>query len=136
MSEATFTNHAFRQHLAERRLMAARCTACGALYVPPRPLCKDCFGDDMEWVALSGAGTLAAFTVVHIASAAMIEAGYGRDNPHVSGIVQLAEGPFISAQIVGLDAQHPEAIAIGTPLTVTFLERGEGEVVLAFAGES
>lgn len=135
MSEATFTNHAFRQHLAAHRLMGARCTTCGEVYIPPRPLCKACFGEEMEWVELSGEGTLAAFTVVHIASAAMIDAGYGRKNPHISGIVQLAEGPFISAQIVGVDTSRPDQITIGTPLTVTFLERGEDEVVLAFSGK-
>jgi uncharacterized OB-fold protein len=81
----------------------------------------------MEWVELSGQGKLIAFTTVHIAPTAMIEAGYGRNNPYCTGIVQLQEGPAISAQILDVDATQPETIAIGTPMQVTFVERGEGE---------
>ncbi len=81
----------------------------------------------MEWVELSGDGTLAAFTAVFIGPTAMVEAGYDRTKPYMSGVVQLAEGPMISAQILGLDAAHPDVNVIGTPLTVQFIQRGEGE---------
>ena len=57
----------------------------------------------------------------------MLEAGYGRDNPYCAGIVLLADGPSISAQILGVDAAHPEGIKIGTPLKAAFIERGEGD---------
>jgi uncharacterized OB-fold protein len=57
----------------------------------------------------------------------MIEAGYGRDNPYVTGIVELAEGPRISAQILGFDPKQPQAILIGSPLQAEFVERGEGD---------
>lgn len=126
-NERPFTNHAFQQMLAEHKLMGARCAQCGQLYVPPRPLCTACYSDQMEWVALSGKGNLVAFTTVHIAPTAMIEAGYGRSNPYCAGIVALEEGANISAQILGVDAAQPQQIAIGTPLQVTFIERGEGE---------
>jgi O-antigen/teichoic acid export membrane protein len=79
---------------------------------------------------------VAAFTAVFIGPNAMIEAGYDRTNPYMSGIVKLAEGPFISAQILGLDAVAPDVDDIGTPLTVQFIERGDGEAkrtFLAFA---
>jgi uncharacterized OB-fold protein len=45
----------------------------------------------------------------------------------MTGVVKLEEGPMISAQILGLDAAQPEISHIGTPLTVTFIERGEEE---------
>ncbi len=85
---------------------------------------------------MSGRGRLAAFTVVHIAPTAMIEAGYGRDNPYCVGIVQLDSGPAISAQILGVDATRPDAIQIGTPVQVAFVERGDGDgkrTLLAFS---
>jgi uncharacterized OB-fold protein len=90
----------------------------------------------MEWEQMSGRGKLAAFTTIHIAPTAMIEAGYGRDKPYCTGVVQLDEGPAISAQIVGVDATQPEQIAVGTPLKIAFIERGESEgsrTYLAFA---
>jgi hypothetical protein len=81
----------------------------------------------MEWAEMSGRGKLLAFATIHIAPTAMIEAGYDRKNPYCAGIVQVEEGPAISAQILGVDATQPEQIAIGTPLRVAFVERGEGE---------
>ena len=112
--------------------MAAKCEDCGELFVPPRPLCPKCHGEQMVWVELSGEGELAAFTAVYIGSTAMIEAGFNRKKPYLSGIVKLNEGPLISAQILGIDAAQPEKINIGTPLTVAFIERGEGEKKRAF----
>lgn len=132
MAEETFTQVDFASRLADHTLMATRCRGCGALYLPPRPLCPDCYGTDMAWEALSGQGKLAAFTEVYIAPTAMIEAGYGRDNPYVAGIVELAEGPSISAQILGVDARRPDQIAIGAPLRAAFVERGNGDTQRTF----
>jgi uncharacterized OB-fold protein len=86
----------------------------------------------MEWAEMSGKGELLAFTTVHIAPSAMIEAGYDRKNPYCTGIVRLAEGPAISAQILGVDPAKPEEIEIGTPLRATFVQRGEGETARTY----
>jgi len=122
-----FSGTSFYEFLGENKLMGSRCQSCGALHVPPRPICPACYGEEMVWEEMSGQGQLLAFTVVHIAPTAMIEAGYSRKNPYCAGIVRLAEGPAISAQILGVDPVKPKEIEIGTPLTVTFVQRGEGE---------
>jgi uncharacterized OB-fold protein len=127
MNDKPFTETGFRSYLAEHRLMGVRCQSCGSLYALPRPLCPQCFAADMAWVELSGLGQLVAYTAVYIAPTAMIAAGYGRENPYMAGIVQLAEGPRISAQIMGTNAQKPGEIAIGTNLQVKYIERGEGD---------
>jgi uncharacterized protein len=136
MAERPFTSASFYQFLGEHKLMASRCRMCAALHVPPRPLCPACHGQEMEWVEMGGDGSLLAFTTIHIAPTAMLEAGYGKDNPYCTGIVRLAEGPAISAQILGVDARRPAEIAVGTALRVAFMERGEGDkrrTFLAFA---
>ena len=115
--------------------MAAQCEGCGKLFVPPRPMCPNCHGEEMTWVEVSGKGKLAAFTAVYIGPNAMIEAGYDRTNPYMTGVVKLDEGPMISAQILGLDTTQPDVSTIGTPLSVTFIERergGETQTYLAF----
>ena len=122
-----FSGTSFYEFLGENKLMGSRCQSCGALHVPPRPICPACYGEEMVWEEMSGQGQLLAFTVVHIAPTAMIEAGYSRKNPYCAGIVRLAEGPAISAQILGVDPTKPKEIEIGTPLTVSFVQRGEGE---------
>lgn len=127
MRETNFIKTAFSQYLAEQKLMGSECPACGSQFLPPRPMCPACFNADMRWVKMGTQGKLTAFTVVHIASTAMIEAGYGRENPHCSGIVQLDNGISISAQILGADTSNPASIKIGSPVEAVFLERGEGE---------
>jgi len=127
MSEQVFTRAAFDENLAENKLMASQCTDCGAQYLPPKPMCTECFSDNMFWVEAGKKGTLEAFTIVYIASTVMIEAGYGRENPHCSGIVKLENGLSISAQILGVDVTNPETIKISTPVKVIFIDRGEGD---------
>jgi uncharacterized OB-fold protein len=127
MDDRGFNHTSFCAFLGEHKLMGTRCQSCGTLHVPPRPLCPACYSQEMTWEELRGTGRLVAFTTIYIAPTAMIEAGYGRDNPYCTGIVQLDEGPAISAQIMNVDPGRPEQIQIGTPLTVTFVERPEGE---------
>jgi uncharacterized OB-fold protein len=57
----------------------------------------------------------------------MVEQGFDRKNPYISRIVELEEGTHLSARITGLDPTKPAEIQIGTPLTVDFVEFGEGE---------
>ncbi len=126
-AERPFTLASFQAYMNEGRLMGSRNRATGEVFAPPRPIDPATHGDDMEWVELSGRGTLAAFTSVYIGTSAMIAAGYDRKKPYVAGVVELEEGPRISAQILGLDEARPDIGWIGRPLRVAFVERGEGE---------
>ena len=131
MTETTtkrpFTAHSFNQYLLEGKLMASRCADCGDLGLPPKAVCSECHGYNMNWVETKGRGKLAAFTVVYIAPTFMIEQGYGRGKPYVSGIVELEEGVKISARILGVDPMKPEEIKIGTPMEISIIEDGEEE---------
>ena len=132
MSEETtvvrpFSAAAFDQYIAEHKLMAARCTQCGGTYIPPRAICPKCHSEALEWVETSGKGKLAAFTVIWSGPTFMIEQGFDRKNPYISGIVELEESTRISARITGIDPTKPAEIKIGTPLSVDFVEFGAGE---------
>jgi len=122
-----FTAASFNQYLTEGKLMSSRCAVCGSLSLPPRAICSNCHSVDLEWTETSGKGKLVGFTVVSIAPTFMIEQGYGRDKPYVSGIVELDEGVKISSRILGVDASKPESIRIGTRLEVEFIDAGEGD---------
>lgn len=125
--ERPFTSASFDAFLNEKKLMGSHCTSCNRDYLPPRPICHQCHGDQLTWVEFSGKAKLAAFTSIYIAPTAMIAEGYGRDNPYLAGVVELDEGVKISAQVLGLDAKKPEEVKIGTPLQAEFVERGEDE---------
>ncbi len=132
MATLPFTAASFNRFLNEKKLMASRCPQCDALYLPPRAICPKCHGDQLEWVETAGQGKLAAFTSIYVGPTAMNAEGYSRENPYVTGIVELDEGVKISARILGVDARHPEQIEIGMPMTVQFLERGEGDAKQTF----
>ncbi|MCR4391195.1 MAG: Zn-ribbon domain-containing OB-fold protein [Candidatus Acetothermia bacterium] len=134
MAEQDFTRAALEEHLAAGRLMGVRCPSCQGLSAVPRAPCPACRGTDLQWVELSGRGTVVGFTVVHVPPTPLCAAGYGRDNPYAAAVVRLAEGPWITARLVGVDASRPETIRVGMPVRVEFLREGT-RTVLAFRPE-
>lgn len=126
MYDRPFNDNSYEQFLNEEKIMGAKCKKCGAVAVPPRPLCVACFGKELEWVQLKGEGKLAAFTSIIVAPPAMAKEGFGRNNPYVVGVVELAEGNKIVGRITGIDAKNPEAIALGTPLKADFIHSEPG----------
>lgn len=126
MNDRPFNDYSYGQFLNEGKIMGSQCKKCGALGLPPRPICVSCFASQMEWVQFQGEGKLAAFTSIVVAPPAMAKEGFGRNNPYVVGVVELKEGPKIVARITGVDAKKPEGIKVGTPLKAEFLPKGEG----------
>ncbi|MBI4200578.1 MAG: OB-fold domain-containing protein [Chloroflexi bacterium] len=134
-TEEAFGVAAFQRFLDQRRLVASRCAHCRALYVPPRPVCPQCHGMEMGLQDLSGRGRLAGFTAISVPPSHMLQEGFGRDNPYLTGVVALEEGPRVAARLVGLEASSPEKVKLGTRLTAVFQEGerdGQKRVVLAF----
>jgi len=125
MDQKPFTSASFALFLKDRRLMGSKCLSCGALNLPPRPLCTRCHGRQMEWVEFKGRGKLSGYTCIAVGLSRMIEEGYSRERPYCSGVVELDEGPKISARILGVNTQRPDEIVIGAPLQAEFIDRGE-----------
>jgi hypothetical protein len=135
MNDKPFNDTSYEQFLNECKIMGSKCKKCGALALPPRPICISCFGSEMEWVQLNGTGKLAAFTSIVVAPPYMVKEGFGRNNPYVVGVVELDEGVKAVARIVGVDAKKPEQIKVGTPLKAEFLQKGAalvGQTFLVF----
>jgi len=132
MEGRPFNDISYERFLSEEKLMGSRCSKCGVLSVPPRSICINCYGTEMEWVEMKGKGKLAAFTCIAIGPPLMIKEGYDRKHPYVSGVVELEEGVGVVARIEGVDGSKPETIKIGTPLQVEFLHSGEGTNVTTF----
>jgi uncharacterized protein len=70
----------------EHRLVAARCSSCGAFRSPPTPFCPKCRSQEITWVELSGAAELYSFTIVRHPPAPELKDSV----PYVIGIVKLA----------------------------------------------
>jgi len=132
MEERPFTDISYEQFLNEEKLMCSKCAKCGALFVPPRSICIRCYNTKMEWAQMKGKGKLVAFTCIAVGPPYMIKEGYDRQHPYCSGVVELEEGVRVVARIEGVNTNKPETIKVGTPLTVQFLHRAEGENLKTF----
>lgn len=89
-----------------------RCKACDETYFPPRPFCPTCLGADIDVFTASGKATLYSYVINHRPHPAF-------DAPYSIAIVELAEGPHMMTNIVGVD-QTPEALELDMPLEVVF----------------
>ena len=86
--------------LAKHRyeLVGTRCTnaACGRLDFPPRSVCISCDGAQLEKYKFSGEGMILSYTIIHTAPE-----GFEKQTPYAIALVQLSEGPVVSAHVVG-----------------------------------
>jgi len=58
--------------LQQRKIMATRCTRCGATWLPPRRDCGKC-GAKTEWFEAPQVGTVHTFSVLHFAAEAFLK---------------------------------------------------------------
>ena len=107
-----FTIEQFYKFLAQGKLMAGKCTNCGKIHLPPRPLCDRCFHQTFTWVTVPPKGKLLTYTVIHIAPTQ-----FQAMAPYAVGIVQLENGAKLPGMITGATQ---EQLRIGMPLTVDF----------------
>lgn len=94
-------------------LQVQRCAACGTYVFYPREACAACLSTDLDWVRVSGRGTLYSYTIAE----APTHPGFVDEAPYVIAIVELAEGPRITTNIVGCP---PGDVTIGMPVTAAF----------------
>ncbi len=86
----------FWDGIKEGRFQGRRCRPCGELYFPPHMICPFCFGTELEWVTLSGHGTLYAFTRMWA-----VPKPFRSRVPYNVGVVDLDEGLRVFAKIQG-----------------------------------
>nr|MDO8077595.1 Zn-ribbon domain-containing OB-fold protein [Candidatus Freyarchaeota archaeon] len=109
----------FFEELKNRRFMVPRCEECGKHIFPPRVFCPFCGSERLEWVEVSGRGTLYAYTT---------NKGGLHFREQTVGIVELEEG----FRILSLIGRPLEELRIGQPVKLEFIEVEtlEGKVTL------
>jgi len=118
------TTQPFFDAAARGRLALQRCPRDGFFFYP-RSRCPRCLGDDWEWESVSGEGKVYSFTIDRVGHTPGLQA----EAPYVVAMVDLAEGPRMTARIRTGD---PEAIAVGQPVRACF-EEVDGTTLVAFA---
>jgi uncharacterized OB-fold protein len=107
---APFTIDQFYKYLAQGKLMAGKCTHCGKIHLPPRPLCDRCFHQTFTWLEIAGTGKLVTYTVIHVAPEQ-----FQHMAPYAVGIVELENGLKLPGMITGA-----KQLSIGMTLTIDF----------------
>lgn len=90
------------------RLEGSSCPACSVRFFPPRAVCPACKRAGLPAFAFSGRGTLYSWSRVLQPSR-----GYASMAPYLVGMVRLAEGPLVSAQLA--DAEGVD-LAVDMPV--------------------
>ena len=106
-------NAFFWEGVDQGELLIQRCTSCGRLRHPPRPMCPNC--QSLEWntVAASGKGDVFSFIIPHYPQVPMFE------YPYVVAVIALEEGTRLISNVVDID---PGDVTIGMPVEVRFVK--------------
>jgi uncharacterized OB-fold protein len=104
---------------AAGELRLPRCGACGNVFFYPRSMCPSCSSSDIEWFAASGRGRLHSYLIAHRASP-----GFEDEVPYAVAVVELAEGPSLMSNIVGVP-NDPEHLVLEMDLEVVFDKHGD-----------
>jgi uncharacterized protein len=114
------------QAAREHRLELPRCNACGQYWFPPSQSCPHCLAADFAWTAVSGVGKVFSFVTYH----RVYHPAFAQDVPYVVALVELAEGPRLLTNIVGVP---PEAVTCDMAVKVVFDDVEDGVAVPKFA---
>ncbi|MFX1760883.1 Zn-ribbon domain-containing OB-fold protein [Rhodococcus sp. As11] len=104
----------------EGRLEIQRCAECKTLRHPPGPACPACRSFSWDTVESARRGTLHSWTVIHHPQDPAF------DYPLAVGLIDLAEGTRIVADIAGVEHDR---LDIGMELEVCFAEHAHGEIL-------
>ena len=95
------------------RLTGSACETCKTNYFPTRKLCPKCRRKGkIVMKQFSGKGKIYSFTEVTAGPA-----GFELEVPYVLAIVELAEGPRLTAQVVGVSEKD---VSIGASVEMIF----------------
>ncbi len=113
----------FWEGTARGELLVQKCSDCGRMRIPPRPMCPDCRSLANAWVPLSGKGRVWSFVVPH----PPLLPAYTEFAPFNVIAVELDEDPtlrlignLVASADGAINEVDPHTIEIGEPVRVVF----------------
>jgi uncharacterized OB-fold protein len=94
-------------------ILVQECKGCGHRQFYPRPMCLKCWSTDLENRRCTGFGTIHSFTATYQNQ----QPGFREELPYIFALIDLDEGPRMTANIVGC---KPEQVKIGMRVTAVF----------------
>jgi len=106
-------NRPYWEGAKRHELLLQKCQECGHYRYPPGETCPSCLSDRLEWVKVSGRGSVYTWTVFHQA----YHPAYKDGIPYAVVAVELEEGPRMVTNLVNC---RIEDIKMGMPVEVVF----------------
>jgi len=115
----------FWEAAKQERLEVPQCSQCGSFRMPPRPYCPECQSQDVNWVQLSGKGTVYSFALCNRSPFT------GEELHYVPVVMDLDDAPGIRlvSNLVDID---PAAVHIGLRALVSWSPIRDGWVLPIF----
>lgn len=113
----------FWNGLKENKLLIQRCSGCGQLRHPPRPMCPHCRSLEWDTVESSGRGTVYSYVMPHQPRFPFF------DYPYVVALVDLEEGIRLLSNLTDID---PADVSTGMPVEIYYqrFDGPDGDLVL------
>lgn len=121
---ATMTTF-FQRLKTEQRLYGMRCSNCQRVYLPPRPVCGDCWRMMDDWVALGSQGMIVGKTVCHYKILDSLT-GKPRKTPFVLGLIKIDGADTTLNHFVKSPDQS--RVGIGDRVEIVFRDALQGNV--------
>ena len=102
---------------ARYNLIGSKCQKCSHVMFPSRGACSECLSIQLEPHKFKPEGKVISHTTVHIP-----QTGFEHEVPYTLAIIELAEGPRLTAEIV--EAEEKD-IKIGSKVKACFRRIGE-----------
>lgn len=96
----THDNKAHYRGRLQHRLLINRCVACGTWHHPPKPLCPQCWSENVEATEVAGTGVIHLVVILHQGPPAE-GVDYSTPYPVVSVDLDDAPGTRFTAAVVG-----------------------------------
>jgi uncharacterized OB-fold protein len=116
--EANEDSREFWEGIKAHRIMAQKCSQCGALRFYPKHLCPHCLSDQFEWSLCSGRGQIYSYTNIYRAPLK----AFADQVPYTIGLIDLEEGIRIMGRVKG----NPDSMAIGKEVRAIFEDISAG----------
>lgn len=109
----TETNKKFYESLEIGNLVANKCCACENVFLPPAKNCPKCLSVEVEWIQLSGEGTIYSWVEYKRSYHEVFKDRI----PYVVAIIQLKEGARMISNIINYNVDE---LKVGTPVEAVF----------------
>jgi uncharacterized OB-fold protein len=109
------------------QMMGETCEHCGSSIFPPRDICPECAQPAQTLVTFTGKGTVYSYTTVLDAPA-----GFEEQAPYTVALIQLDEGPMLTAQLTDLDGEPEIGMRVEMVTRKLRTDGDEGMIVYGY----